>query len=396
MRNLFVFIIFLSIFSFSCKKSGSSDNTPAVTLPTLSVLDVSQSRDNKQTTYFRFFINVNGTVSKTISVDYVTIDGSAIHDVDYTPMSGTLTIQAGQDVVYVDIPVRCDSLRQTDQTFYLQLGNPVNATIAGTGKATGTIQNLGTYLPIDGTGYSSPTTYPGYTLVWNDEFATATIDNSNWNFETGGSGWGNNELEYYTGSNKNAFISNGYLVIEARQETIGSNNYTSARMTTQNKRVFQYGRVDIRAKLPVAKGMWPALWMLGTNISTVNWPGCGETDIMELVGTNPATVVGSVHWAMQSGPAGTINNGYNLASGNFSQQFHVFSLIWKRDTIQMLVDDQKYMSATKSQITDGTWPFNSTSFFIFNVAVGGNWPGPPDQTTQFPQRMLVDYIRVFQ
>lgn len=396
MKNLLLIVVIFPVLFLSCKKSGGSDNTPVVTLPSLSILDVTQSRDNKQTSYFRFFVNVNGSFTKTISVDFTTVDGTATHSTDFTAESGTLTIEAGQDVVYIDIPVSGDSLRQADQTFFIQLSNPVNATISGTGKATGTIQNLGTYLPIDGTGYTTPNTYPGYSLVWSDEFNSSTIDNSNWNFETGGSGWGNHELEYYTGTTKNAFISNGYLVIEARQEVIGSNNYTSARMTTQNKRTFQYGRVDIRAKLPVSKGMWPALWMLGTNISSVNWPACGETDIMELIGTYPGRVVGSVHWAMQNGSSGTINNSFNLTSGDFSQQFHVYSLIWKQDSIEMMVDDQKYMSATKSQITDGTWPFNSTSFFIFNVAVGGDWPGPPDQTTQFPQRMLVDYVRVFQ
>lgn len=388
---LFLYTLLL----FSCNKSDGSNTTP-VTLPSLSIIDVTQARDTKSTTNFRFFINVNNSSTNSITVTYATVAGTAIANNDYTTVTGTLTIQPNQTVGYIDVPVRGDSLRQADQTFFVQLSSPVNATISGTGKATGTIQNLGTYLPVNGAGYTTPTTYTGYTLAWSDEFNGSAIDNTNWNFETGGGGWGNNELENYTTSSKNSFVSNGYLVIEARQETLGTNSYTSARMTTQNKKTFQYGRIDIRAKVPVTKGMWPAIWMLGTNIPTVGWPACGETDIMELIGTYPARVVGSVHWAQTNGTSGTINNNYNLSSGDFSQQFHVFSLIWKQNSIQMLVDDQLYMSAKNTDITSGTWPFNSQSFFIFNVAVGGDWPGPPDATTGFPQRMIVDYVRVFQ
>jgi hypothetical protein len=390
-------LLILSLWFFnSCGKSDKSTPNTNTTLPTLSIIDVTQARDNKLTTNFRFFINVSTASTKSITVNYATVEGSAISNNDYTAQSGTLTITAGQTVGYIDVPVRGDSLRQADQYFYLQISNTVNATISGTGKATGTIQNKGNYLPIDNTGYTTPLSYPGYTLVWNDEFNGSVLDNTVWNYETGGGGWGNQELEYYTNSTNNSYLTNGCLVIEARKETMGSNNYTSARLTTQSKKEFTYGRIDIRAKLPVAKGMWPALWMLGSNIATSPWPKCGETDIMELIGTNPSQVIGSVHWAQTDGSSGTINNGYSLNSGNFSDKFHVFSLIWKQNSIQMLVDDQVYMSAKNTDITNGTWPFNSPSFFIFNVAVGGQWPGNPDSSTIFPQRMLVDYVRVFQ
>jgi beta-glucanase (GH16 family) len=385
------------ISNFSCHKADSKPAPPQTTLPVLVILDIAQVRDNAVTTNYRFFVNVTGNAPRAITVDYTTVAGTALANTDFKPVSGTLTVAAGQTVGYIDVPVTGDSLRQNDQYFYVQLNNAANATINGTGKATGTIQNLGTYLPVDGTGYTTPTSYPGYTLAWSDEFSGKTIDNTAWNFEIGGSGWGNHELEYYTSDTKNSFLSNGYLIIEARKETIGSNNYTSARMTTAGKKQFQYGRVDIRAKIPVATGMWPALWMLGANISQVGWPACGETDIMELIGKNPKQVIGSIHWAQQNGSSGTINNSYSLSAGDFSQQFHVYSLIWKQDSIRMLVDDRPYMSAARQDITSGTWPFNNPSFFIFNVAVGGDWPGPPDNTTTvFPQRMYVDYIRVFQ
>lgn len=388
--------VLLVLLMISCSKGGSNSSVTPPALTVLTIVDVKQARDNKLTTNFRFFINLDKTSTSAITVSYATLPGTAVAGTDYTAVSGSLTIPANQSVGYIDVPVIGDSLRQPDQTFFVQLSNPTNATISGTGKATGTIQNNGTYYPTDSAGYTSPLTYPGYTLVWNDEFNGSSINTNDWNFETGGNGWGNNELEYYTNSTNNAYLSNGNLIIEARKETIGSNNYTSARMTTQNKKVFQYGRIDIRAKLPVAQGLWPALWMLGTNIPTAGWPACGETDIMELIGKNPNQVVGSIHWAQANGTSGTVNNSYSLSSGDFSQQFHVFSLIWKQNYVQILVDGIPYMTATDASISSGTWPFNAPAFLIFNVAVGGNWPGSPTAATTFPQRMFVDYIRVFQ
>jgi beta-glucanase (GH16 family) len=392
-----IFLLLVSlVFICSCSKSGNTPQTPPVSTPELSILDLTQVRDNKLTTNYRLFINVSSTVTKPVTVNYTTVAGTALANKDFIPTSGTLTIPISSTVAYIDIPVIGDSLRQADQVFYIQLSSPVNATISGTGKATVTIQNLGTYLPNDGTGYTTPLSYTGYTLTWSDEFNGTTLDPTNWNYEIGGSGWGNHELEYYTSSTNNAFLSSGCLVIEARKETMGSNNYTSARLTTAGKRPFKYGRVDIRAKLAVSKGMWPALWMLGSNISTVPWPACGETDIMELIGTNPKQVIGSVHWLKGDGSEGTLNNAYTLSAGDFSQSFHVFSMIWTQASIQFLVDDHVYETAYKTDVTSGTWPFDAPSFFIFNVAVGGDWPGSPDASTIFPQRMFVDYIRVFQ
>jgi beta-glucanase (GH16 family) len=137
--------------------------------------------------------------------------------------------------------------------------------------------------------------------------------------------------------------------------------------------------------------------MLGNNFSSAGWPGCGETDLMELIGTNPNLITGSVHWLMGNGSEGTINNTYTLPAGtDFSQKFHVFSLIWQVNQIQMYVDDILYMTASSSSISSGNWPFNQPQFLIFNVAVGGNWPGSPSASTVFPQNMFVDYVRVFQ
>jgi len=183
----------------SCSKGGGNNSvTPPAALPVLSIIDVTQARNNKLTTNFRFFINLDKTSTSSITVNYSTLPGTAVAGTDYAAVSGSLTIPANQNVGYIDVPVTADSLRQPDQTFFVQLSTPTNATINGTGKATGTIQNTGTYYPTDSAGYTSPLTYPGYTLVWNDEFNGPSINTSDWNFETGGNGWGNNELEYYT------------------------------------------------------------------------------------------------------------------------------------------------------------------------------------------------------
>lgn len=249
-------------------------------------------------------------------------------------------------------------------------------------------------LIVDDTGYSTPLSYPNYSLVWSDEFNGQAIKSTNWTFEIGNSGWGNNELENYTERIENAFVSHGNLIIEARAEVFGGSNYTSARMITRAKKSFKYGRIDIRAKLPTGQGIWPALWMLGSNIGTVGWPACGEIDIMELIGKSPNKVYGTLHWGASVASHQSSGNNYTLSSGIFNDQFHVFSMVWDANQIQLFVDDNP--AYFTKNINDNALPFNNDFFFIFNVAVGGDWPGSPDGTTQFPQRMIVDYVRVFQ
>jgi beta-glucanase (GH16 family) len=397
MKTMYSALLFLLVLGTgACSKGGGGGTkTNTGNQPSVKVSDVTQARQT-QASSFRFYIDLTVASQQAVTVGYVTSDGTAKAGVDYTAALGTITIPAGQTEVYVDVPVSGDSLRQANQTFYFTL-NAVTGAVLGTAKATGTILNTDLlYLPTDTTGYTTPASYPGYHLAWSDEFNGNALSTGDWNYEQGGTGWGNAELENYTNRTQNVFVSAGHLVIEARQESYGGNNYTSGRLTTQGKQQFTYGRIDIRAKLPVAKGMWPALWMLGTDISTVPWPGCGETDIMELIGSSPGQVTGSLHWLQQGGAEGTYNHNYDLSAGDFSQQFHVFSIIWQKDSVQFLVDDQAYVNGGASVVTSGTYPFNSPFFFIFNVAVGGNWPGPPDNTTVFPQRMFVDYVRVFQ
>jgi len=243
-----------------------------------------------------------------------------------------------------------------------------------------------------GEGYTTPISYAGYNLVWNDEFDGTSLNSQNWTPETGAGGWGNNELQYYKADN--ASVSGGLLTIEARNETYQNSSYTSARLISKNKQTFTYGRVDIRALLPKGQGIWPALWTLGNNIGNVGWPACGEIDIMEMVGGNnrEKTVHGTVHWDN----GGHVQSGqpYTLPSGIFADEYHVFTIIWDETKITWYVNDIKFneVDITPSHMSE----FHLPQFFIFNVAVGGIWPGNPDGTTVFPQQMKVDYIRVFQ
>lgn len=383
---------------FSCKKKGDATAPPAP-IPVASVRDAEQNRTTAASVMW-FYVSLNKATSNPVTVDYTLVDGTATSPRDYVAASGTLSIPANQTQATIEVQIKGDptDLRQDNLEFTLQLSNP-KACVLGVLSAKGTIvTENGINLSTDNAGYTTPQSYPGYTLAWSDEFTSPTLDLNVWNQETGNGtdGWGNHELEYYTNSTKNTFVSNGNLIIEARKESIGGMNYSSGRMTTANKKTFKFGRIDIRAKLPVGKGIWPALWMLGANISSVPWPGCGEIDIMELVGTYPSRYYSTMHWKAANGTHASKGDIYNLSSGNFSQQFHVFSIVWAQDIIESYIDDQLVLTTTSADVGAPNYPFNAPEFFIFNVAVGGDFPGPPDPNSVFPQRMFVDYVRVFQ
>lgn len=392
MVKIEMFITFFSLMVLSaCGKKSSGGET---TMPVLSISNVQQARGNFATTTFHFVVSLSNVSSKDIKVDYTTVDGTANNSY-FTEKSGTLTIPANQTSAGIDIEVKGDSLREAAKIFYVQLSNPVNAKINSTAKGTGTIYCDGTYLPVNDSGYVSPSSYTGLTLKWSDEFNGPAINNNTWNYDLGAGGWGNNELETYTNNTKNSFITDGgYLVLEARQEPYGSTNYTSARMLTMGKQEFKYGRIDVRAILPKGQGIWPAIWMLGSNISTTSWPTCGEIDMMELLGNQPDKVYGTAHWG-NAGQNAQSGGNYILTSSDFSREFHVFSINWDATKIEWYIDNQKYYTANKTDMV-GTYPFDQPFFFILNVAVGGAWPGNPDKSTVFPQRMVVDYVRVYQ
>ena len=253
----------------------------------------------------------------------------------------------------------------------------------------------GSKVTIPKLGATSPTSYTNMKLVWADEFDGTALNSDFWSFETGNgsNGWGNNELQFYR--TQNTSIQDGHLVITAKKEPFGGKEYTSSRIITKSKKEFRYGRVDIRAALPKGQGIWPALWMLGSNFETVSWPACGEIDIMEMIGGGGRenTVYGTVHW-QNEGKNAKYEGKTTLSSGTFSDQFAVYSITWDATSIRWFVDNKQYhvIDTTPAELDE----FRRNFFFIFNVAVGGNWPGSPNTTTTFPQHLIVDYVRVFQ
>ena len=377
---------------------GTKENPvpPVVVQPTLSISSISPFEGDAPTAVVTFKVNLSKATDQAVTVDYATSDGTAGAGSDYVAKSGTITIAAQNTEGAIEITIVGDTLKEADESFNITLSNPKNATIA-TGSATATIRNDDTYVFIPSDGYTTPETYTGYASAWQDEFSGTTIDATSWTYDigTGNGGWGNNELQYYTNRPDNAYLDNGRLVIQAKKESYLGSAYTSARLITKNKRDFTYGRIDIRAKLPVAKGLWPALWMLGKKIDQTNWPACGEIDIMELVGKEPNKVYGTLHWAGTNGARQLFGTNYTLPNGTFADKFHVYSLLWEADKVEILVDDISYYKFDKSKVGGAAYPFNEAFFLLFNVAVGGDWPGSPDATTTFPQQMVVDYVRVF-
>ena len=239
-----------------------------------------------------------------------------------------------------------------------------------------------------------------WNLIWNDEFngtAGSMPDSTKWAYELGGTGWQNNrELQYYTNRADNASLDGqGHLIITARQEEYKNRYYTSARLNTAGKFESTYGRFEARIKLPQGQGLWPAFWMLGSNIKQSPWPACGEIDIMENIGREPATNRGSLHGQGYSG-------GHNLhgrldLNTKLSDDFHIYAIEWEPNVVRFYLDNVLYQTRTPDDVPDGSkWAFDHPFYMILNVAVGGNWGGNPDSTTVFPQQMIVDYVRVYQ
>ena len=236
-----------------------------------------------------------------------------------------------------------------------------------------------------------------YQLAWSDEFDGSSINTSVWNHEIGAGGWGNNELQYYTSHPDNSYVSGGNLVIVARENHLG-HSYTSARMTTEGKQYFLYGKMEARIKLPYGQGMWPAFWMMPEAWAVSGWPACGEIDIMESVNQMDFTG-GAIHFGSSSPYIHDYHSGsYSPGGINFSDDFHIFTLEWEPDVMRWYVDGNHFLTLNDWWSSEGDYPapFNKDFFFILNIAVGGNWPGSPDGTTVFPQEMLIDYVRVYQ
>jgi beta-glucanase (GH16 family) len=254
------------------------------------------------------------------------------------------------------------------------------------------------------------------TLVWSDEFSNSTSSNAQpnpavWTYDTGAGGWGNDELEDYCGWNSslspcsaaapNVYVgTDGYLHIVAEQPSTGV--YTSTRIKTEGFFSFQYGRIEFRVQVPEAQGFWPAAWLLGNNIATANWPACGEMDVLERVDAagTPDWNEGSIHG---TGFTGTnLGNRYNFPTGQTAANWHTYGMIWSKGSVAYYVDDptQPYITYTPSSIAGlagSVWPYDSgqANFIIMNLAVGGDYPGSPNNTTPFPAQILVDYVRIY-
>lgn len=243
-----------------------------------------------------------------------------------------------------------------------------------------------------------------WTLTWSDEFngpAGTSVDPAKWNLEIGCHGFGNNELQCYTDRTRNARLEKGKLVITAHREDQTSadgvtRNYTSARLHTRGKFSQQYGRFEARIRIPRGQGIWPAFWMMGSDLPQAGWPQAGEIDIMENIGREPSTVHGTIHGPGYSGEKG-VSASFSLPKGRkFADKFHVYAVEWEPGSIRFFVDRKLYRTITPKDLPAGTvWAFDRPFFLILNVAVGGDWPGNPDTSTVFPQTMQVDYVRVY-
>lgn len=229
----------------------------------------------------------------------------------------------------------------------------------------------------------------GWTLVWSDEFTGPSIDSTKWEYEVNDHGGGNNELQYYTARSENSFIEDGKLVIQARKENYLTRQYTSARLRTRYRGDWLYGRFEVSAKLPYGKGLWPAIWMLPTDWTYGGWPMSGEIDIMEVLGHEPWKTYGTIHFGSSPAAHQQAGGSYSLTAGTFAGGFHRFAVEWDSTAMRWYVDGHQFYQTTIGK------PFDKRFHMLLNVAVGGNWPGNPDEFTVFPQQMVVDHVRVF-
>lgn len=385
-----LFMSALVILSTQCRPEEDPHVVPEIRFP----IDISKDETEANST-FEFPIVLNQSTSRDIMVHYETRELTALEGEDYIPVADSLVIPAGTATASIFVDIVVDDYMEEDEEFRVVLTGSSNATFAGgIQEAIGTIRNDDSLFPISGGGYMSASSYPGKTLVWSDEFDAGSIDLSNWTYDLGANGWGNQELQNYTSNSENSYVDDGHLFIVARDE---GTHYTSARMKSIGLQEFQYGRIDVRAILPKGQGIWPAIWMLGANFPTSGWPACGEMDIMELIGSSPNTVHGTVHYGADWTQHNYTGGGTSIPwTETFSDEFHVFSIDWTPSGITWLLDDQPFYSVDNAVTGSQPYPFDNPFFFILNIAVGGQWPGYPDATTAFPQFMAVDYVRVFQ
>lgn len=340
MKKIILFVSILIIFITSCNKNNDSGNTSII--PSNLSVNAVVATDNSG--------NVSFTATATNAIVFTYDLGNGVTQLSAT---GTLDYKYFASGVYTVTVVAKSSTGQTISKSIL-----INVTLA-------------------------------MSLVWSDEFNVAGApDASKWGYDIGAGGWGNNELQYYTNRTDNAVVSGGTLKINLKSESFSGSPYTSARLLSKGKYSFKYGRVEAMAKLPAGGGTWPAIWMLGNNISTTPWPACGEIDIMEHVGNQLNKIHGSIHEPAHFG--GNSITGTTIIS-NATTAFHKYSMEWNETSIKFYVDDAIYFSTSNNN----TLPFNQNFFLILNVAMGGNFGGAVDPAFNSAS-MEIDYIRVYQ
>ena len=335
-----------------------------------------------------------GNLNSALTLDYEIIHVGTQESVDLVATSGALEFLKGSAEAIIPVVVTGDNYSEITEIFKVVLTTPTTSnefqvSIVDDDETSSVLS--------DETGFFSPVAYPSMKAVWSDEFDGQSLNLQSWTYDLGNGcpnlcGWGNNELQLYGEQSSVINVASGNLTIRAIDD---NGIYRSARIKTKGKVEITYGRVDIRAKLPKGKGIWPAMWMLGANIDSNPWPGCGEIDIMELIGSEPSVVHGTVHYQDNATKAYRTSTGSTTLTGEtFSDKFHVFSAVWDRSRIDWYLDGKLFGSFNYPSESGNI--FRLKYYFLMNVAVGGRWPGSPDNTTVFPQEMVVDYIRVFQ
>lgn len=389
-RLLLLGVTALSLGCSSCDSGGE---------PVLAEIRFTSDRtafENEANSTFNFEVILDAASTEEVRVDYATVALTAKEGDDFSPRAGTLIFAPGETAAVVAVPVVVDNYLEPDEQFLVVLSNPVNGFLKDQEQvAIGTIRNDDSTVQLVSGGFDAPTSYPGMELVWSDEFDGPFINPANWTYDLGANGWGNQELQNYTNDDANSYIDQGNLIIRA--EKVSGEQYTSARLKSIDLQEHQYGRVDVRAVVPIGQGIWPAIWMLGANFSEIGWPDCGEIDIMECIGSDPGRVHGTAHWGAD--PSQHTYLGGSTAvpfPGTLADEYHVYSIEWEENAIRWYFDNEEYFSLSPDNMNGQPYPFNAPFFFILNVAVGGLWPGYPDATTPFPGFMAVDYIRVYQ
>jgi len=387
---------FLITVFLSC---GSSLETPEPNPANIPEIIIRDSRifEQEGNSVMQFEVVPQSAVEQPISITY-TIEGvTAEPGVDFVAGTGNTIMGVGTSNLIIEVTILDDAIKEVDEKIIVTLAETPNAIFKKT-TAIGIIRDNEMPTNFDEEGYLTPESYYGYELAWQDEFNGEMLNLEHYNFDLDDGcpnlcGWGNNELQWYTNEPKNISVTDGKLIIKATKQ--GASSYNSAKIHTKDKQSFQFGRIDVRAKLPKGQGIWPAIWMLGNNIDEVGWPACGEVDIMEMVGHKAQTIHGTAHWGPQGAGGSTFTGAAISLEEEYAEKFHVFTLLWEANQLVWYMDETPFHIITPADMQGQEYRFNTPFYMIFNVAVGGNWPGNPDETTVFPQQMEIDYVRYF-